>query len=133
MLNFIFLAGVSAMFVSTVSFAVKHEGVRGLGRMVGGAGIALLGITLVSLSFMQPTLSAYFAYGGAALPWGGVALVAFGAFTVYVGLRKFNRRNSGPEAPVATVAPVAASAQAEVPAAIAAGATPATDQSSAGA
>lgn len=108
MLNFVFVAAMVAMLLSTASFAVKNEGIRGAGRMIGGVGIALFGVVFISLWFADPTLMVYFAWNGAALAWGGLALILFGGFTVYVGLRKFKRRNLVAEVTVEVNAPGAA-------------------------
>ncbi len=77
----LFWAATLAILLSTASFAWKNEGIRGAGRIVGGAGLAVLGL---ALTLILP----------AALFYNAVTIAVCGVATSLFGLRKFLRRNN---------------------------------------
>ncbi len=77
-----------------VSLLVPAEGVRGLGRMLGGLGTILLG-ALVAQTGTWAAEPLGMTYEAAAMwfGWCGVIICSTGLVTILLGARKFSRRN----------------------------------------
>lgn len=81
--SWLFVVAVVLSLASTLSLLFKNEGVRGMGRVVGGIAWALVGVTVVA----APPSEVPFAL---AL---GSSLIVSGLTTAALGYRKFKRRH----------------------------------------
>lgn len=80
--NLLFAAAAVLCVLSTLTLLVKSEGVRGIGRVVGGIAWAFAGTGVIALT---PGTIAF----SLVLGW---CFIGCGAITSALGIRKFNRR-----------------------------------------
>lgn len=94
----ILLAATALCVAQAVSLLVPHEGVRGMGRMLGGMGTILLGAIVAQTGVWAAEPLGMSAESSALwFGWCGVIICGSGLVTIFLGARKFSRRNLAQE------------------------------------